>query len=163
MQYICDTNVFDAFRKIDAIDTLFLLDGRLALFSGTITNELVIPTNFGRELVSKGLIPVEINDGDELLQIEFISRYRKLSIHDTIALAMAKNRGLPLLTGDNNLRKAALFEGVDVRGAIWILDELFNKGKLTVGQYRRLLEEFLKKKGRLRLPENEIKKRLGIK
>ena len=44
----------------------------------------------------------------------------KLSIYDRIALAIAKHRGITLLTGDGALRKAARAEGVHVLGTIGI-------------------------------------------
>jgi len=38
---------------------------------------------------------------------EYGRKYKKLSIYDRIALTIAKNRHILLLTGDLNLRKAA--------------------------------------------------------
>lgn len=51
---------------------------------------------------------------------EYGTRYLKLSIYDRIALAIAKHRGITLLTGDGALRKAARAEGVHVLGTIGI-------------------------------------------
>ncbi|MCD8365610.1 MAG: hypothetical protein LUC83_07350 [Clostridiales bacterium] len=45
---------------------------------------------------------------------EYVARYTKPSLYDCIALAVAKTRGIILLTGDGPLRKAAAAEGVEV-------------------------------------------------
>jgi len=162
MKYVCDTNVFDAYQKIDAIEELFLLNAELLMFNETIFQELIDPLGFGNELVSFGLIPVELSDEELILTEEYIGRYLKLSKHDSIALAIAKERNLTLLTGDKNLRKAANVERVSVKGSIGVLDELMDTGKILEERYIDILRRFKKSAKRLRLPVKEIVLRLRI-
>ena len=44
--------------------------------------------------------------------------------YDVSCYFVARQKGLPLLTGDGQLRKQAAKDGVQVRGALWLLDEL---------------------------------------
>ena len=83
----------------------------------------------------------------------------KLSGYDRTALAVAKYRKIPLLTGDNPLRKAAEKEGVEVFGTIGLLDKLYEGDYINKLEYQFCLESFLEHKER-RLPEEELQKRI---
>ena len=89
------------------------------------------------------------------------NQHPKLSVYDTFALAIAKFRGIVLLTGDGRLRKTAAEEGVTVRGTLWIFDELIRNGKISEEEYRGFMLELKKQNGsRIRLPESEIDRRM---
>ncbi|MHB1454961.1 MAG: hypothetical protein ACYCYM_13540 [Saccharofermentanales bacterium] len=76
-------------------------------------------------------------------------------------MAIAKNRSFILLTGDGNLRKAALTEGVAVKGTLWVLDELYEKYHLSKDEYEHYLIELQRYNNRkIRLPGAEIQKRI---
>lgn len=80
---------------------------------------------------------------------------------DRIALAIAKERKIHLLTGDMALRKAAEQEGVPVLGTIGILDQLFEGKYIDQDEYVYCLSELLKHNGgEIRLPAVELRKRL---
>ena len=80
---------------------------------------------------------------------------------DRIALAIAKERKIVLLTGDMALRKAAGKEGVSVLGTIGVLDKLFKEKYIPQDEYEYCLSELLKHNGgEIRLPTSELKKRL---
>lgn len=57
-------------------------------------------------------------------------------------MAIAKARGIILLTGDKALRNAAIAEGVQVMGTIGILDKLYDENYITKDEYRECLEAF---------------------
>ena len=89
------------------------------------------------------------------------NQHPKLSVYDTFALAIAKFRGIVLLTGDGRLRKTAAEEGVTVRGTLWIFDELIRNGKISEEEYRGFMLELKKQNGsRIRLSEAEIDRRI---
>ena len=76
-------------------------------------------------------------------------------------MAIAKCRGIILLTGDGALRKAAIQEGVEVMGSIKVLD-LLHEGKLIdEKEYLFCLEEFKRHYGgKVRLPLSALQERI---
>ena len=113
-----------------------------------------------RRLVEQFGLSVEPMTEDEILAVsELRARYRALSVADAATLAMARSRGMVLLTSDGKLRKAALREGVETHGSLWVLDLLCKHGLIGVGRYRRALR-MMQREGR-RLPKAEVRKRLA--
>ena len=54
----------------------------------------------------------------------------KLSFQDALCLFYAKNQGRVLLSGDRPLRNRCEEEGVEYRGAIWVVQEVYERGLL---------------------------------
>lgn len=81
-------------------------------------------------------------------------KYQRPSVIDRFAMALALQEQCPLLTGDRHLRIAAISEGIDVRGTIWIVDELFRANLIEYPQAQESFEA-MKHKGS-RLPWNEV-------
>lgn len=75
--------------------------------------------------------------------------YPKPGRNDLFALALAEYTRCPLLTGDANLRIAAETENIEVRGTIWLIEEMVRSG-LSV-QIARNAYAQMKARGR-RLP-----------
>lgn len=61
-------------------------------------------------------------------------RFSGPSANDLFALALARNLGCALLSGDGALREAARVEGVEVHGTIWLLEQLLVAQVVTVDQ-----------------------------
>ncbi len=126
-----------------------------------VEEELLSPPGLGQELISYGLVPVEISIEEFFLAEQYGYSYKKLSIHDRVELEIAKNRKITLLTGDRALRKAAPCEGVPFIGTLGILDQLWNQQQITVDELRICLQRLLdNNSGAVRLPESEILSRL---
>ncbi len=126
-----------------------------------VDEELLFPPGLGQELISYGLVPVEISIEEFFLAEQYGYTYKKLTIHDRVALAIAKNRQITLLTGDRALRKAAQCEGVHFIGTLGILDQLWNQQRITVDELKICLQRLLDNNGgAVRLPESEILSRL---
>ena len=96
---------------------------------------------------------------------EYGRKYKKLSIYDRIALTIAKNRHILLLTGDLNLRKAAQKESVEILGTLGILDRLFGYNYITEAEFDECIRKLkdLNFVSDIRLPANELEERLTIK
>lgn len=60
-----------------------------------VEDELLSPPGLGEQLTSLGLVSVENTIDEFLLADEYGNRYKKLSVYDRIALAIAKCRILP--------------------------------------------------------------------
>lgn len=161
MKYISsDTNIWLDFNTIECIELPFRLQCKYVMFREALDAEIVDPPNLPDILVELGLEAVEITTEEFFEAARCMNEYPKISTYDSTALAIAKKRNIPLLTGDNALRKAAQAEKVDVMGTIGMIDLLLNEGCITVAEYRHCLNELLAHPER-RLPANEINARLN--
>lgn len=161
MHISSDTNIWVDFKTIHAMSLPFKLQYNYLMSNDAILDELLSPPGFKDELIHLGLIPTELDDAELSLVYTYGSKYLQLSIYDTFAMAIAKNRSIILLTGDNNLRKIAISEDVIVKGTLWIFEELFEKEYISKAEYLYYLQEIQKYNGRqIRLPAAEIQKRI---
>lgn len=157
-----DTNIWIDFLLIDRLYLPFKLPFTYLMNSDAFEDELLNPSDFKDELLLFGLQKVEIDQNELLLAQQYGQKYRKLSVFDRIALAIAKNRSIILMTGDNQLRKAAKNECVKFIGTLGILDKLYDSHFIPIEEYVLCLEELRKKNGgQIRLPESEIENRLA--
>lgn len=160
MKYISsDTNIWLDFETISRIDLPFRLPCTYIMYREALEEEVISPPNLLEKLMNKGLEAVELTTEEFFYAAECVEKYVKISRYDSTALAIAKHRGIPLLTGDNALRKAAIKEGVEVIGSIGVIDKLYEGNYINTPEYKYCLEQLLEHKER-RLPEEEIKKRL---
>lgn len=104
MEYISsDTNVWIDFSVIQKTDLPFRLPYTYIMNEDAIADELLSPPELGQELISYGLKPVGISIEEFELAQSYGKKYVKLSTYDRIALSIAKNRNITLLTGDGAL------------------------------------------------------------
>lgn len=164
MEYISsDTNVWLDFMTINRLDYPFRLPYTYLMNNDAIENELLSPPGLGTRLKRLGLKETELTEEEFFLAEEFMRKYSKPSLFDCVALAIAKNRGITLLTGDGPLRKAAKAEGVRVIGTIGVLDQLMNGGLIEKREYIDCLNDLLRRNGgKVRLPENELRERIEV-
>ena len=162
MTYISsDTNVWIDFARIKALEIPFRLPYTYIMNTDAVKDELLSPPGLGRLLVSYGLVPVEITIEEFFLAEEYGNAYKKLSIYDRIALAIAKCRNITLLTGDGALRKAAKKEEVEVIGTLGLLDQLWKQNKISPKEYEDCLRRLLENNGgAVRLPKQELLSRI---
>ena len=158
MEYISsDTNVWIDFLTIDKINLPFLLPYVFLMNSDAIGNELVEPEGLGERLIEHGLVPTEMTTEEFFLAEELNMKYAKPSIFDCVALAIAKNRGIVLLSGDGPLRKAAEKDGVEVKGTLGILKELYDNLYIDKEEYLSCLKNLQHYNGgKVRLPSRII-------
>ncbi len=162
MEYISsDTNVWLDFSVIDRLEFPFRLSYTYLMNEDAVRDELLSPPGLGKALLDLGLFETEMTEEEFYLAEEYAEKYKKASRYDCVALAIAKSRGITLLTGDGALRKAAWTEGVHVIGTIGILDALYDKEMIAYKEYRYCLEKLLQYNGgKVRLPEKELRARL---
>lgn len=162
MEYVSsDTNIWIDFSVIQKIELPFRLPYTYIMSEDAIADELLSPPELGQELISHGLKPVEISIEEFELAQSYGEKYIKLSVYDRIALSIAKNRNITLLTGDGALRKASREEGVRVIGTIGIIDQLLERGLVNGAEYVECLQRLKQQNGgSVRLPRTEIEARL---
>lgn len=127
-----------------------------------LKDEIRKPPGLGEKLIQLGLQKTQLSGEEFYLAEELAEKYVKLSLYDCIALAIAKVREITLLTGDGPLRKAAALEEVNVIGTIGILDQLLEGKYVDLPAYEYCIASLLEHNGgKIRLPENELRKRLN--
>ena len=157
-----DTNVWIDFYTIGAVHLPFKLSCTYLMWDVAIADEVRSPEGLREELVSDGLVPAKISEDEFWLADSYTDRYAGISVYDAAALAIAKSRGIALMTGDRRLRHAAADEGVEVTGTIGVLDRLRDEGIVGLKEYRAHIAALLAANGGVvRLPKNELLKRLG--
>jgi len=162
MEYISsDTNIWIDFSIINKMALPFRLPYTYIMNGEAIEDELLNPANLKQNLLNLGLKKVELDINELFLAEEYVAKYKQLSRYDAIALAIAKNRRITLLTGDRRLREAAKKECVNVIGTLRILDKLYAYGHISEEEYNECLLEFKKhNRAAIRLPGAEIEQRL---
>lgn len=121
---VSDTNIFIDLISVGLQEKLFLLPIEIH------TTDMVIfeikregQSGIMIDLINKGYLSVKTYTSEEMLQF-LQARHRKynLSLADYSVLTYSKENSYILLTGDGNLRKVALSEGVEVHGSIYIIN-----------------------------------------
>ena len=163
MEFISsDTNVWIDFMVIDKLELPFRLSLKYLMNEDAINDELLSPEGMREQLLQLGLIAIELTEEEFYYGLEMAELHPRLSEYDCSALAIAKYRGLVLMTGDAALRKVALSEGVSVIGTIGILDKLWNEEKISLKEFRECILLLIKANGReVRLPMVELQNRLN--
>lgn len=154
-----DTNVWLDFWHARSVSVLFRLPHQYCCCA--FTSDLEYKTEgLKEELLACGLQEI-IYTLDEYYQTESYAKlYPALSVHDALALAVAKSRNLILVTGDKALRNAGRKEGVEIRGSLWLFDSACEHHALTDEESLQILQIWLKKNGKeVRLPLSELTKR----
>ncbi|MCE9681147.1 hypothetical protein [Halomonas alkalisoli] len=83
-------------------------------------------------------------------------QYGDVACHnDYLALALAKQEGCPLLTGDQGLKQASLGEDVSVMGTVWLLRAMVENRLLSVDEALNALGLMKTRKRRLPWTEAE--------
>jgi predicted nucleic acid-binding protein len=96
---------------------------------------------------------------DELLEIQLASlEDSRLSEQDWSALYYAEKKNALLLSGDKHLRRLSESKGIEVRGILWLFDQLIETKILSDKEACNLLKILIKKNRRL--PLDECQKRI---
>ena len=99
-------------------------------------------------------------DFDEIMLVDalMLEVSKAAGFNDCSVLYLAEKMKVPLLSGDNALRRSAEKRGVEVKGTLWVFDQLVSRNMLNpavaVQKLRHLLQEDR------RLPEEACQARL---
>ena len=98
---------------------------------------------------------IEQLDSAGIVEVGRISAiYNQTSTNDVFAIVLAKERQWSLLTGDQHMRNAALEEGVEVRGTVWLIRRMVETKIISIIQARASMK--LMRNGGRRLPWDEV-------
>ncbi|MBC8212870.1 MAG: DUF3368 domain-containing protein [Gammaproteobacteria bacterium] len=109
-------------------------------------------------LLDQGLNILELSQNTLVHSMDLNRRYKQPGRYDCLALAAALQEACTLLTGDKSLRNAARKEKVEVKGTIWLVEEMFNHRLIDKQQVITAFDDM--KEAGSRLPWNEVSKLL---
>lgn len=153
---VSDTNVFIDLISVGLQDQFFFLPMEVH------TTDMVVfevrregQNEIMASLIKKGYLKVKTHTPEEM-QPFFNAEHQKydLSPADYSVLTYSKNNNYILLTGDGNLRKVAISEGVEVHGSIYVITQMVEHNILTAVQGAEKLEKL--KNNNQRLPKAKI-------
>jgi predicted nucleic acid-binding protein len=157
MILVSDTSVLIDLERGSFLDVIFSLPYEFAVPDVLYHQEM--RGDWGTRLVALGLRVEEVSKEGVSNALRYRSQRRFLSLPDSFALALAKEREWPLLTGDNQLRDLAGGENVECHGVLWVLDRMEEAGMPGL---QALHDGLVTLSGhhRCRLPRREITIRL---
>lgn len=145
---ISDANILIDMEAGEIMVRLFQLPMRFAM-PDILYWEEIEPGTPGLE--DQGLRILEVTGEYVRYASELPDKYGTApSPNDYLALALAKQEGCPLLTGDQDLKAAAQAEDVTVMGTVWLLRTMVENHLLSVDEAIASLTSM--KKGKRRLP-----------
>ncbi len=158
---VSDTSVIIDLCKVRLIESAFSLPYEFIVPNVMFEDEFLDLSNYARgDLLASGLA-VSVLSGEAVgMAVEYGAAFRRLSINDQFALALAKTTEESiLLTGDKALRSAATTLDVEARGLLWLCDQM--EEHQTV-EAKRLGEALvaLDEDELVRLPRAELRKRI---
>ena len=157
MILVSDTSVLIDLERGGFLETIFALPYEFAVPDVLYHREL--KGQWGERLVRLGLRVEEISSEGVREALRYRLERQVLSLADSFALVLAKEREWLLLTGDSQLRELATGEGVDCHGVLWLLDLMEEAGIPGIQLLHDGLE-VLADHQRCRLPRREITIRL---
>lgn len=156
MLLISDSNILIDMEEGRVLELMFQLPERFAVPNVLYEEELI---ERHAALPARGLLVVEVREEFMLEAQRLRTLYRRPSMNDLLALALAKQEGCPLLTGDSRLREAAEIELVPVSGTLWLMERLWTEGLIDLA-FLRQAYDLMRQSGR-RLPVAEIDAQLS--
>ncbi|WP_445396737.1 PIN domain-containing protein [Zobellella sp. An-6] len=125
---ISDANVLIDMEAGQLLDLMFQLPFQFKVSDLLYHDEL---SHQHSHLLGLGLVLAELTSEGMVEAFRMTQTYAGPSRYDCFSLALAKQESCPLLTGDNDLRKAASKEAVVVMGTIWVVEQLVVYGLLN--------------------------------
>lgn len=144
---ISDANILIDLEEGQLIQLMFQLPYQFSIPDILFFEEMSEEHSYLPEL---GLDIAELSGEMLMYAMDLTQKYTGPSRNDCFALALAKDKQCPLLTGDKALRKAAETEAVIVNGTLWVVEQLIHQQLITVAQARDAYQR-MKDTGR-RLP-----------
>lgn len=144
-----------------------LLDAWFQLGIETFTTDLVIrqvKTAHQWQAVSgfieAGLLQIQTLSGEQIERMTQRFVGLRIGVEDQTVLFLAIEQNAVLITGDRRLRLEGTKQKVDVRGLLWVLDELIERGVLAP-RLAAVKLNVMREQGAF-LPSEECEKRLGL-
>src|SRR5690349_21419329 len=126
MILVSDTSVLIDLERGGLLEAIFTLPHDFAVPDVLYDREM--QGAWGERLLALGLRVEEVTETGVGNALQYRQQRTALSVPDSFALALAKERAWLLLTGDGPLRELADGEKVECHGLLWLLDMLEEAG-----------------------------------
>jgi len=154
--YISDTNIWIDFRNAGLLEHMFRLPFTLCCTDFVMHELEDFPHD---ELLARGLVVESFDEGGVQKLLTLKVEHNNSSLADVSCYLLAQATGRPLLTGDGKLRRQAIRDGLQVHGALWLLDLMVEYQVINNTVAATALENMLT--GGARLPVSECQTRLS--
>ena len=152
--YISDTNIWIDFNNAGLLNELF----QLPLTFCCTEFVLAELNNFDHSaLLARGLLVEPLDDTAVIKLYGLMAEHNNSSLADVSCYFLAHATTRPLLTGDGQLRKQAQKDGLEVHGALWLLDRLVEHAVIPPKRAADCLDNMLLKNARLPHAECQIR------
>nr|WP_314527016.1 type II toxin-antitoxin system VapC family toxin [uncultured Pseudomonas sp.] len=138
--YISDTNIWIDFRNAGLLEQMFKLPLTLCCTDFVLYE---LEDFLHEELLAQGLLVEAFDERGVQNLLTLKIEHRNSSMADVSCYLLAHTTGRPLLTGDGQLRRQAQKEGIQVRGALWLLDLMVEHHTITPSVAAQALENML--------------------
>jgi predicted nucleic acid-binding protein len=153
--YVSDTNIWIDFGNAGLLDELFELPFTMCC-TDFVFEEI---READRDaLRRRGLMIETLEDEAVARLLTLRTDHNNSSLADVSCYLLAKDTGRPLLTGDGRLRKQANKDGLQVHGALWLLDQLVHHAIIEPARAAAGLQSMLVRGARL--PQAECDSRI---
>jgi hypothetical protein len=154
---ISDTSVLIDLERGLVLEAGFRTSYELAVPDVLYRRELA--PHGGDQLVALGLNVMAVDAAGVKLAVGYRARQRRISVADSLSLALARRIGATLMTGDALLRGLAEEDDVECHGLLWLFD-VFDKERVLDPRALLTALEKIHSHPRCRLPEDEVLTRL---
>lgn len=154
---VSDSSCLIDLRKVALLDAFLRLPYEFLIPNTLFEDELLKFTSVQKRALVKGGLKVVDLPGEGVLRAQGVVREQpRLTIHDGFAFALAEGHpGCILLTGDGGLRTFAAAQAIEVRGVLWLIDEIHRNGVDTAENLLAALEA-MAADPTVRLPPREL-------
>lgn len=125
---ISDANVLIDMEVGGLLELMFALPFEFKVSDLLFVDEL---SHHHAHLLDLGLRQAALTPNGMMEAMRMTRAYAGPSRYDCFSLALAKQEGCPLLTGDGDLRKAAHKEAVVVMGTLWLVEQMIEQGLIS--------------------------------
>lgn len=157
---INDANILIDLAKLELIEEFSQLDFELYSTDFVIEELNQDQRSLVDNLINSGKLSVIATDSEvDFIGISnLLENSNGLSFEDCSVWYYSKKMSGILLTGDGKLRKQARKDDLEVKGIIYVFDELLDQNIISYATAIEKMKELLQLN--IRLPKNEIEKRL---
>jgi predicted nucleic acid-binding protein len=155
--FISDTNIWIDFRNAGLLEQMFQLPFTLCCTDFVMQELADFPH---QELLDRGLNVESFDEFGVIRLFELKVEHNNSSLADVSCYLLAQETGRPLLTGDGKLRRQAQRDGLEVHGALWLLDLMVEHQVIEKSDAANALTHMLEHGARL--PTGECETRLSL-
>ena len=141
---VSDTSCMIDFRKAALLGAILALPYTFVMPDTLFEDEWLSLSASDKKMLSVGGLEVRELPGPAVTRASaHFNRHRHLTLNDCFALVLAEDiDNSILLTGDGPLRAIANGNGIEVRGVLWVIDELESHGIVPLRRLHDALQLF---------------------